>query len=36
MKIVASFAALFILFTLFVFSAPQSTSPYQEVKAQAE
>ena len=36
MKTVAPFAALFILFTLIVFSAPQSASPYQEVKAQAE
>ena len=35
MKTVAPFAAL-ILFTLIVFSAPQSASPYQEVKAQAE
>ncbi len=36
MKIVAPFAALFILFTLFVFTAPQSASPYQEVMARAE
>ncbi|MCH8819973.1 MAG: alpha-2-macroglobulin, partial [Acidobacteria bacterium] len=36
MKTVVPFAALLILFTLFVISAPQSATPYQEVKTQAE